>query len=487
MPEVNTDTTDTRLIDFIDKMKLSNGSVVWLGDNWAREKIEALTNPLQYLGKTTTDITTEPGKSSPTITIGGESITASEGGIVLYDMTIAGKTTTIEAIWNGSVWEEFGSRGTLGTFAFVDYGKGSITYTDTKVGQISIPTIHTTTTISEYAIGSFLNSLDYTHGLDSIRLNSFRVLTVNTTDMSDITTTVQTTNATVNVAGTATVTSANILISTNSAWTTYTTDGKLSINVAGGGASFSGTTATLATQKTVYYGVFASVSNTNGVVGSERAHWATYQPQGSVTFTPSLSVSTSLVYEVGTAATVAVKSWQTSVDTTDSHMLVFSVTTTSPVVPNAKTIVVGVEGSSQSTNLTGTTSYFRSKLEWTNDATSTRFDGSFIYAAMSTSYTPEGEISGITGEATAYLKMPAQSASVAASGTYIKATGNGYLDSIQDQAQLDAMYLRAGEAEATGYYQTITTITADRPTVTSWTQTTTTVSFVVTPTTSSTI
>lgn len=99
---------------------------------------QTIVNPMHFLGTTTTAIS--DGSTTNPITIGGVSVTAVSGDIVLYQ----GK----EFIWSGSKWDEFGSTGSLKAFAFADTGSGTVSYTKpTGGGSVTVPnTVDTVTT-----------------------------------------------------------------------------------------------------------------------------------------------------------------------------------------------------------------------------------------------------------------------------------------------------------------------------------------------------
>ena len=100
----------------------------WIGDGTtggaekrlsdAESAITTLSNATHWLGITTTELT--DGATTNPITINGSSVTAKNGDIVQYN--------SIEFIFNGTAWQEFGaSIGTLKAFAFVDTGTVTIT------------------------------------------------------------------------------------------------------------------------------------------------------------------------------------------------------------------------------------------------------------------------------------------------------------------------------------------------------------------------
>ena len=68
------------------------GSTYYIKDAEAREAIDTLSSYTEFLGVTTTEI--EDGSTTNPVTIGGKSVTAKKGDIVIYG---AG-----EFIWDGA-------------------------------------------------------------------------------------------------------------------------------------------------------------------------------------------------------------------------------------------------------------------------------------------------------------------------------------------------------------------------------------------------
>lgn len=85
-------------------------------DQGARDLISAMGDALQWLGVTTTELT--DGSTTNPITIGGESVTASTGGMAQY----SGE----EFVWNGSAWQSIG-KNNFGSLAFKNNATGSYT------------------------------------------------------------------------------------------------------------------------------------------------------------------------------------------------------------------------------------------------------------------------------------------------------------------------------------------------------------------------
>lgn len=117
----------------ISKVTLPSGSEYNLKDAQARSDIEdirsALSGGIHYIGVTTTALT--DGSSTNPITIGGQSVTAKSGDLVIYG--------NLEFIFTSTdnKWHEFGSTGSLKSLAFKDSASGSYT----PSGAVSTPTI----------------------------------------------------------------------------------------------------------------------------------------------------------------------------------------------------------------------------------------------------------------------------------------------------------------------------------------------------------
>lgn len=92
--------------------KLTVGSTTYdIKDAWARQKIEDIGSPMHFIGITTTPLT--DGSTTNPITIDGDSVTAVNGDITVYDSQ--------EFIWTGSAWQLFGDLSDLGDLAYLDY------------------------------------------------------------------------------------------------------------------------------------------------------------------------------------------------------------------------------------------------------------------------------------------------------------------------------------------------------------------------------
>ncbi len=109
----------------ISKIKLPSGTEYDIKDATARAAIAGGTS---FLGVTTTALT--DGSSTTTITIGGESVNAVNGGMVIYESK--------EFVYSSSdsKWHEFGDTGDLKALAYKDTASGDFT----PSGTVSKPT-----------------------------------------------------------------------------------------------------------------------------------------------------------------------------------------------------------------------------------------------------------------------------------------------------------------------------------------------------------
>ena len=92
---------DNTTYDIVTPYNLTIGDKVFNGSTAVivEAKDMGLGNAMRYIGTTTTAIT-DDATTNP-ITIGGESVIAVSGDVIIYG--------TKEFIWNGSKWEEFGA------------------------------------------------------------------------------------------------------------------------------------------------------------------------------------------------------------------------------------------------------------------------------------------------------------------------------------------------------------------------------------------
>lgn len=126
------------VIPDLSRVTLPTGSVYNLKDQAARDLISELEKKGKYLGKTTTDIS--DGSTSNPISVEKdgvvEQVTAIEGDWAIYDKYDGlTKLGTIESIWNGTTWQEFGDLSDMGSLAYKDSASG----TYTPAGSVSTP------------------------------------------------------------------------------------------------------------------------------------------------------------------------------------------------------------------------------------------------------------------------------------------------------------------------------------------------------------
>lgn len=137
-------------LPLISKITLPSGTTYEIKDAWSRERISALGQVMNFLGVTTTDIATNP--STNPISVGGETVTAGVGDVVIYGSK--------EFVWTGSTWAEFGDLSNInvgkntsdlvtGTIARKEYNVGSgdanITITATATSAMGTGATFTTT------------------------------------------------------------------------------------------------------------------------------------------------------------------------------------------------------------------------------------------------------------------------------------------------------------------------------------------------------
>ena len=253
----------------IKQITLPSGTTYDIVDQGARDLIAELLNYTTYLGVTTTPLT--DGATTNPIVINGENVTATNGDVATYN--------TDEYIFNGTVWQAFGSLSGLGSLAY----KNSATGTFTPQGSVSTPTFSGSELTST---GSFTPSGSITISTGSGTANYTPAGTVSTPTIT-VTPTTGTVNSITDVgtlpAFTATVANENLTLGWDAG--SLPTKGSDTSVMTGASATssqptFSGTGAELT----------GSFSGTSGSV--------------SVTGTPSGTVSQPSF--TGTAGTVTV-------------------------------------------------------------------------------------------------------------------------------------------------------------------------------------
>lgn len=103
-----------------------------LQDAGARELIAALGNAVKWLGVTTTELV-DNVTTSPDIVVGGETKTATAGGMAQYDGE--------EFVYDGTKWQSIG-KNNFGDLAFKSSASGSFT----PAGSVSVTQGNDTTT-----------------------------------------------------------------------------------------------------------------------------------------------------------------------------------------------------------------------------------------------------------------------------------------------------------------------------------------------------
>lgn len=127
----------------IKTITLPSGTTYNIVDQGARDLIAELLNYTRYLGVTTTVLT--EGSTANPITIGGESVTAASGDVATYN--------TDEYIFNGSIWQQFGSLSGLGTLAYKNSASGNFQ----PAGSVTVGT-----TSSKKTVGTTSGESTYT-------------------------------------------------------------------------------------------------------------------------------------------------------------------------------------------------------------------------------------------------------------------------------------------------------------------------------------
>ena len=164
-------------ITYISKITLPSGYTYNIKDQGARDAIAALEGGSYFLGTTTTALTDE-ATTNP-ITVGGNSVTATNGNMVIY-----GKK---EFVFNGTKWLEFGDLSALNNLAYKDYVTLGIGSGDMVLGEA------TTFTNAD-------SSVTFTGGTTDVVLGEATTFTSST---PTITVTPTTTNIKATASGTA--------------------------------------------------------------------------------------------------------------------------------------------------------------------------------------------------------------------------------------------------------------------------------------------
>ena len=149
---------------FLKTITLPSGSLYHIYDIDAHNKIasleEAISSVMKWIGITTTQLT--DGSSTNPITIDGKAVTATSGNVCAYGEA--------EFIYNGSVWQLFGEKGSFGALAF----KNSASTTYTPAGTVTQPTFNGTSFTSEgsYTPEGSVSTPEVTVALNTTNVNS---------------------------------------------------------------------------------------------------------------------------------------------------------------------------------------------------------------------------------------------------------------------------------------------------------------------------
>ena len=109
---------------YISQVTLPDGITYDIKDAWARDRLSGLSGAMHFIGKSTTDPTSEAG---PTVE-GVGNFTA--GDVVVY--TPREGAPEQEYVYNGTSWQEFGSTGSLKALAFKDEASGTVDVSSLK-------------------------------------------------------------------------------------------------------------------------------------------------------------------------------------------------------------------------------------------------------------------------------------------------------------------------------------------------------------------
>lgn len=129
---------------YIDKITLPTGLDYIIVDADARTAIDNMSKFSQFLGVTTTELT--DGTTAAVVTIGGASVTATTGSIVIRAVSTTAGRLAQEYIYTGSTtgWQLFGdiSANNLGSLAYKNNASGS--YTKFKSVNVGSDTVTST-------------------------------------------------------------------------------------------------------------------------------------------------------------------------------------------------------------------------------------------------------------------------------------------------------------------------------------------------------
>lgn len=280
----------------IKTITLPSGTTYNIVDQGARELIAGLSGSTQYLGVTTTQLV-DNVTTSPTITVAGQPVTASAGGIATYQSK--------EFIYSGTVWQEFGDLSSLGALAYKDTASGSFT----PSGNVSLTTTAKTPTLSK-AAGT---SSDYTvKEVSSVSVGTSSTtptITIAAGSGSDYQVTGTVGTPTITVTPDTTTVNSITAVGTLPAFTATVSNENLTLGWDAGTLPTKGANTTVAT------GIQSATSTQPTFTGGriKATSSAVTTPTGSATVTPSyvklsngsIDVPTSAGFS-GTAGTVTV-------------------------------------------------------------------------------------------------------------------------------------------------------------------------------------
>lgn len=295
----------------IKQITLPSGTTYDIVDQGARDLIEQLSGYTYYIGVTTTALT--DGSTTNPITVNGESVTATTGGIVTYQ--------NAEFIFNGTAWQEFGDLGALGALAYKDSASGTytpagtvtqptfsgtqatISSTYTPAGSVTAPTFSGTqgnisasyTPAGNVSISTGSGTANYTPaGNVSVDAPTVTLSTTNIAPVSNVGTLPSATMPVLTTTVTNEVLTLGWTAGTFDAGTLPTLGSNVSVatgvsNVTAGSASFTGTGVQLTASFSGTAGTATGTFTPAGTVtaptfnGTEATISATYTPAGTVT------------------------------------------------------------------------------------------------------------------------------------------------------------------------------------------------------------
>lgn len=375
---------------YISKVNLAgDNKTYYIKDQWARDQIATIGEYKHYLGVTTTALV-DNVTTNPVVSIGGTDVTADVGSIVSIrqsgkpDKEFVYAPKVNQQATDPGIWQEFGSSGSLGQFAYVDKGtvtikpKGTVskpTFTGTQK-SVSVSGTATATNIAVSASTSVTPTGNAGYTPSGSVSSSYT-----TTDSStSITSTGKfTPSGTVTYGSTA---SSKTLTSTG----TFTPSGSVS-------SSFTGTQGSVsvsASSKTI------EVTGTTTVPSGKTG----YTPEGSITyasdtmsstgsFTPTGSVSASFT---GSSGTVTVK---------NSAAKSLSVLVSSTETPSgnagytpAGSVSYGTSASTKTITSTGTftpSGTFSGSLTGTEGNVSVKNSSAYVVDITGTTTVPQGK------------------------------------------------------------------------------------------------